>query len=35
MIAEKHNGYCAFEAKEGLFTLKVVLPLLKNQCAPA
>lgn len=27
MIAEKHNGYCAFEAEEGLFTLKVVLPL--------
>ena len=27
MIAEKHNGYCAFEAEDGLFTLKVVLPL--------
>ncbi len=27
MIAEKHNGYCAFETEEGLFTLKVVLPL--------
>lgn len=27
MIAEKHNGYCAFEAEEGLFTLKVVFPL--------
>lgn len=35
MITEKHNGYCAFEAEEGLFTLKVVLPLLKKQCAPA
>ena len=31
MIAEKHNGYCAFEAEEGLFTLKVVLPLWKGQ----
>ncbi len=27
MIAEKHNGYCAFEAGVRLFTLKVVLPL--------
>ncbi len=27
MIADRHNGYCAFEAKDGLFTLKVVLPL--------
>ncbi len=27
MITEKHNGYCAFEAEDGLFTLKVVLPL--------
>jgi hypothetical protein len=26
MITENHNGYCAFEAKEGLFTLKVVIP---------
>ncbi len=26
MIAEKHNGYCAFETKEGQFTLKAVLP---------
>jgi hypothetical protein len=31
MIAEKHNGYCAFEAEEGLFTLKVVLPLWREQ----
>lgn len=28
MIAEKHKGYCSFSAKDGLFTLKVVLPLL-------
>jgi len=35
MIAEKHNGYCAFETGEGLFTLKVVLPLLKKRCARA
>ncbi len=27
MIAERHNGYCAFEARDGLFTLKAVLPL--------
>ena len=27
MIAERHNGYCAFEAKDGLFTLKAVMPL--------
>ena len=31
MIAEKNNGYCAFEAEEGLFTLKVVLPLWRGQ----
>ena len=31
MIAEKHKGYCAFEAKDGLFTLKVVLPLLRGK----
>lgn len=30
MIAEKHSGYCAFEAGEGLFTLKVVLPLWRR-----
>lgn len=29
MIAEKHNGYCSFSAKDGIFTLKVVLPLDK------
>ncbi|MDD4402345.1 MAG: GHKL domain-containing protein [Desulfitobacteriaceae bacterium] len=29
MIAEKHNGYCSFEAKDGIFTLKIVLPLKK------
>lgn len=34
MIAEKHNGYCAFEAEEGLFTLKVVLPLCRGQNDP-
>jgi two-component system sensor histidine kinase AgrC len=33
MIAEKHSGYCAFEAEEGLFTLKVVLPLSGKQSA--
>jgi two-component system sensor histidine kinase AgrC len=27
MIAEKHNGYCAFETEDGMFTLRVVLPL--------
>lgn len=27
MITEKYNGHCAFEAENGLFTLKVVLPL--------
>jgi two-component system sensor histidine kinase AgrC len=27
MITEKYNGYCAFETENGLFTLKVVLPL--------
>lgn len=34
MIVEKHNGYCAFEAEEGLFTLKVVLPLWRGQNDP-
>ena len=34
MIAEKHNGYCAFEAEQGLFTLKVVLPLWRGQNDP-
>ncbi len=34
MIAEKHNGYCAFESEEGLFTLKVVLPLWRASGAP-
>ena len=27
MIAERHNGYFSFEARDGQFTLKVVLPL--------
>lgn len=27
MIAEKHNGYCSFEAKGEIFTLRMVLPL--------
>ncbi|HHU89821.1 MAG TPA: GHKL domain-containing protein [Clostridiaceae bacterium] len=27
MIAEKHNGYCAFEATDEIFILRVVLPL--------
>lgn len=26
LIAEKHNGYCSFAAKDGIFTLKIVLP---------
>ncbi|MEL1136560.1 GHKL domain-containing protein [Desulfitobacterium sp. THU1] len=29
MIAEKYNGYCSFEAKGELFTLRIVLPLDK------
>lgn len=29
MIAEKYNGYCSFEAKGEIFTLKIVLPLDK------
>lgn len=28
MIAEKYDGYCAFRTKDGIFTLKIVLPLL-------
>ena len=27
MIVEKNNGYCSFEAKDGIFTLRIVLPL--------
>ncbi len=27
MIAEKHNGYCSFEAKDEIFTLRIALPL--------
>ena len=27
LIVEKYAGYCSFEAENGLFTLKVVLPL--------
>jgi sensor histidine kinase regulating citrate/malate metabolism len=27
LIVEKHAGYCSFEAEDGLFILKVVLPL--------
>ncbi len=34
MIAEKHDGYCAFEAKDGLFTLKAVMPLWKGEAIP-
>lgn len=30
LIVEKHGGYCSFEAKDGLFTLKVMLPLGEN-----
>ena len=26
LIAEMHGGYYSFEAKDGIFTLKVVLP---------
>lgn len=29
MIAEKYNGYCSFEAKGEIFTLRIVLPLDK------
>jgi len=29
MIAEKYNGYCSFEAKGEIFTLRIVLPLNK------
>jgi hypothetical protein len=29
MIAEKYNGYCSFEAKDEIFTLRIVLPLDK------
>lgn len=28
MIAERYSGYCSFEAQDGIFTLKVVLPLV-------
>ncbi|MFA7636363.1 MAG: GHKL domain-containing protein [Monoglobales bacterium] len=27
LITDNHSGYCAFEGKDGIFTLKVVLPL--------
>ncbi|MDD4493474.1 MAG: ATP-binding protein [Eubacteriales bacterium] len=27
MIAEKYNGYCSFTAADGVFTLKIVIPL--------
>lgn len=27
MIADMHGGFCSFKAKDGIFTLKVVLPL--------
>lgn len=27
MIAEKYNGYCSFEAKDEIFTLRIALPL--------
>lgn len=27
MIADMHGGFCSFEAKDGIFTLRVVLPL--------
>jgi two-component system sensor histidine kinase AgrC len=27
LIAKKHNGYCSFKASDGIFTLKIVLPL--------
>ena len=30
MIAEKHGGYCAFSANNGVFTVKIVLPLKQN-----
>lgn len=30
LIVEKYAGYCSFEAQDGLFTLKVVLPLGEN-----
>jgi two-component system sensor histidine kinase AgrC len=29
MIVEKYNGYCSFEAQDGIFTMKIVLPLIK------
>lgn len=27
MIAEKYRGYCSFNAQDGIFTLKTVLPI--------
>lgn len=30
MIAKRHDGYCSFAAKEGVFTLKIVVPLMKD-----
>ena len=30
LIVERHAGYCAFEAKDGIFTLKIVLPLCEG-----
>jgi len=31
MLVDRHNGYCSFSAKEGLFTLKIVLPMANLQ----
>ncbi|NCB29870.1 MAG: GHKL domain-containing protein [Clostridia bacterium] len=31
MIVENHKGYCLFEAQDGLFMLKVVLPLREKE----
>ena len=29
-IAEKRNGFCTFKAQDGVFTLRVVLPMEKE-----
>lgn len=31
MIADMHGGFCSFEPKDGIFTLKVMLPLESNR----
>lgn len=32
MIADKYKGYCSFEAKDGIFTLRIALPLTHHPC---